>query len=622
MGIEIFGIILIILFAALLIVGTILLLITRKPNNAGARCSTNGDCTGGTICDSTSHTCRIPTGGTCNNSAECISGSDCASNVCVKIIGTNEIDIEGSVVGTKNTTFRERVLPARTVRFNTKTQNPPPEVPAGFNFFEGIDISNYGLIEGTVEQDTSTTATTATTLDDTWKAQPVTSDVRDEKTKMKSNPWKSQPVTNAVRDENSNPWRAQPVFQAMVGDENPEVKSNPWKARSMLRNRDKDSSHWKAQPVTNAVMRNRDKDSSQWSAQPITTRSMNNRWSARQKQEEEELIEQPFPKIDSNSNSNGWRAYNHWKAPIRNLNILDMEPVIKPKLDKSLMPEKNVEDKVEILTRTNKLRSQFVEETPSQNITRKIKSKQQKMEIVGNMGDIEVPVQYRYETDVDDEYLFGTTRNSSIRGVTVSSEGRKILDLCHFSSYIIYLHEGGYVTRETISKEKIEGNEKVPVKMNIKPTLLNKFRGNLYSIMNGRLYSLEISTLSSNLWKWNPCDWSPLNIVNMTSTGDGKNLYLQTNESDILYDSNLDEISRTIHSGKNRVYGYDLQTYIDIDTTTQSGIFHYGSRQEMLTNIVDAVILHTGKVVSLSTSESELYLRLRVIQWRPWYIKK
>lgn len=670
MGFEIFGILLIILFAALLIVGTILLMITRNPNNAGAQCNGNSDCTGGSICESSSHTCRIPDGGTCSTNAQCTTGSACATNVCVRVTSSNQINITNGNLSAENVSTRSRAAQNRSVRFNLAnetTRAPPKMVKFGrksnsnteqnispFDLHVNTPVSeaerNITTLDGTVEPAGSPknkfrgpTGNTSNVSENRrrWKAEPqvANSDTWRPRSSSKSRNgwsvypeepnWESEPTSDVTsnswkvppsRDVTSNTWKAKPVINSNSWKQEPvqnvafnprkaqhvqNLMSNPWKAQPVI-----DPNSWKAQSVTNY-----------WKAQPVT-------------------------------NSNSWKEQathkDSWKAPViiktrENVGIskeetkhvgsdlldLDFGSNLRSGLEESGYAIDTT--KLEPLTQTSKLRSQFVDEIPSLKIeqplvvgnSRSVQPIPKKMEVVGHFGEIEVPVQYRYEADSEEEeYLFGTFRDSSVRGVTVSSEGRAVLDLCHFSSYVIYLHEGGYATRETINKDNQENSEKVPVKMNIQPTTLVKHRGNLYALQNGRLYTLDISTLTTTLWKWSSCDWSPLNILSMTSTTDGKYIYLQTSEYNILYDSSLKEVTRTSNIGKRRVYGYDLTTYVDIDPNTNSAIYHYGSKQEMLSDIVDAVILHTGKVVSINTAESGTYFRVRLIQWRPWFIKK
>ena len=690
MGFEIFGILLIILFAALLIVGVILLVITRNPNNAGSRCTGNSDCTGGAICEMSSNTCRIPTGGTCLSNAQCATGDACASNICVRVTTTEQVAIANKNLSTPSTSLRGRAVPTRSTRSivnselatgdqgilkqgrslnNVGIQSRQDDSLVGNSL--GFDCDgNQDMLDGSVILDKSPKVKFTDTMvhgpelseaRQRWKAKPVLA---------RPDRWTSRNAlrNGSLRDSNvsTSSWKAEPVEAQII----PEVITSEVSIVPRDRStKGRDVNRWRADPVSDVSFSDdldstcdmvRDRNADTWNPNPGPERNVDSDVvSDRNEVSDRNMVRNsnvsrwrvgPNMNIDSRDvdgrNVNRWKVESktesgskewnaratEWNARATrqvdvNTNLIDLDFEVSEAvesvptfLDSTSWLESTStstsQSTSQVLTQTDKLRSQFVDEVPTLEVEpRKV--------ITHNRG-LRVPVQETEVEDDDDdeEYLYGTFRDSSVRGVTVTSEGRPVLDLCHFSSYIIYLHEGGYATRETINKEQSANTEKVPVKMNIKPTSLAKHRGNLYSLQNGRLYMIDISTLTTGIWKWNPCSWSPLNILYMSATTDGKHLYLQTSEYDILYDSSLNEVSRTQYQGVRRVYGYDLQTYIDIDIDSSTGVYHAGTKQEILTDLVDAIILHNGKVVSISTADSSLYSRIRLIQWRPWYIKR
>lgn len=82
MAYEVFALIIIVIVVLLIIAGVALVILLQKGQNVGDPCNSNSDCTGGSICDHTTKTCKLPNGDSCSVSSDCITGSTCTNGAC------------------------------------------------------------------------------------------------------------------------------------------------------------------------------------------------------------------------------------------------------------------------------------------------------------------------------------------------------------------------------------------------------------------------------------------------------------------------------------------------------------------------------------------------------------
>ena len=148
------------------------------------------------------------------------------------------------------------------------------------------------------------------------------------------------------------------------------------------------------------------------------------------------------------------------------------------------------------------------------------------------------------------------------------------------------------------------------------------FGGIIYGISNGLLYRVTCDSIDTDEWLWEAVSWAPVNVIDIGGTTNGHFLWLQTSSEGILYQGygNVPtEYSRVqFPSDRHRVYGYDNQWYLNIDSA--NAIARLFPDNTLISNIVDGVILSDGKVVKIRTDERCKYSTIRQFFWRVFYI--
>jgi hypothetical protein len=187
------------------------------------------------------------------------------------------------------------------------------------------------------------------------------------------------------------------------------------------------------------------------------------------------------------------------------------------------------------------------------------------------------------------------------------------MDVCSYSDATLFLLKDGNIICERNNNRNIITNNVILIK-------ITSFNGYLYGLEeDNKLYMLSNDMLFSNKWMWNKVNWVPKNIKHISSTYDTKYLWIQTEDTGYLYDD-VDHLIFDCYDYKlKRVYGRDVDNYIEIDKNKNIAIVTPGNY--IIENIHDAVLSYYNEVVSINLSEINIYRGITVVNWRPYFIR-
>lgn len=139
-------------------------------------------------------------------------------------------------------------------------------------------------------------------------------------------------------------------------------------------------------------------------------------------------------------------------------------------------------------------------------------------------------------------------------------------------------------------------------------------RSHLYGM--GRDGKLYIASTSKHRVVWKRVESSPDALVHISSTYDGKYLWVQTAYLGFLIGKRGTELE--VRTQMLRNYGRNRETYVEIDTRNM--VAHSVSAEEKTRGITykgvsDALLTYHNEVVVVSSG------RLRLIQWKPYFFE-
>lgn len=191
-----------------------------------------------------------------------------------------------------------------------------------------------------------------------------------------------------------------------------------------------------------------------------------------------------------------------------------------------------------------------------------------------------------------------------------------VIDVCSYSNATIFLLEDGNIICEI--KDPIY--KRYRASNSIKLLRITSFNGYIYGVgTDNKLYNLPNSYLPTTNWIWNISEWAPINIKYISSTHDSSYLWIQTNDFGYLYNSPTALISKIQCNGMKRVYGRDVEHYIDIDPHNYSATIHPGDI--LVHNVYDGALSYYDEVVAIHPSERNDYRAITIVNWRPYYIR-
>lgn len=191
-----------------------------------------------------------------------------------------------------------------------------------------------------------------------------------------------------------------------------------------------------------------------------------------------------------------------------------------------------------------------------------------------------------------------------------------VIDVTNYSNATLALTQDGRIIRETGNGNR----NRDLVANNVKLIRLESFNGTLYGVsVDGRLFALNNDTFNTRKWTWNVAPF-PTEVVHTSATLDGKYFWVQTPDTGVLYDRNLNVVKRSTKPNRKRVYGENKDLYIDIDLSNNTATLHPNGTK--IENVASAVIDHEDRVKILKTNQTSLFSDIRLVKWKPTYIRK
>jgi len=189
-----------------------------------------------------------------------------------------------------------------------------------------------------------------------------------------------------------------------------------------------------------------------------------------------------------------------------------------------------------------------------------------------------------------------------------------VIDVTSYSNATLALMKDGKIIRENRDKKReIVAN-------NIRLKRLESFNGTLYGIsVDGRIFQLNNDSFETRKWYWTLAPL-PTGVIHTSATLNGKHFWVQTDETELLYDREFRVVDRSPTKNRKRIYGNDKNIYIDIDTQNNTGVLQPNGTR--VNDVAGAIITHDNQLKVLRPNQTNLFSDIRLINWTPTYILK
>ena len=194
-----------------------------------------------------------------------------------------------------------------------------------------------------------------------------------------------------------------------------------------------------------------------------------------------------------------------------------------------------------------------------------------------------------------------------------------VIDVCSYSNATLFLLENGNIICE-IEADNPDEKSRYRTSNNIHLLRITSFKGYLYGMgVDHKLYTLPNSYFPTMNWLWNCVAWAPIDIKHISSTHDGSHLWIQTNSTGLLYNSPDVKQSLDWISYHKRIYGRDVDHYIDINQSNFTAKIY--PQNKTINNIYDGALSYYHEVIVIHPSESDKYRSITIVNWKPYYIR-
>lgn len=225
----------------------------------------------------------------------------------------------------------------------------------------------------------------------------------------------------------------------------------------------------------------------------------------------------------------------------------------------------------------------------------------------------------------DGVYYCRSNKAETIQGMMgLHSDNKKIdhspvIDVCSYSNATIFLLEDGNIICELDSQDR-DTNNRYRTSNNIPLIRITSFDGYLHGVgSDHKLYTLPNNYFTTINWVWNLAEWAPTDIKHISSTHDSSHLWIQTSSTGLLYSAPGVISSKTPYTNLKRVYGRDVNHYIDIDSSKFTAKIHPGDT--LVHNVYDGALSYYDEVIAVHPSERNEYRGITIVNWRPYYIR-
>jgi hypothetical protein len=193
----------------------------------------------------------------------------------------------------------------------------------------------------------------------------------------------------------------------------------------------------------------------------------------------------------------------------------------------------------------------------------------------------------------------------------------KVLDVCTYSNGTVFLLVNGSIICEI---KNGDSNKRYRAVNNVNLIRVLSYDGYLYGLShNGKLFILSNECFPTSNWMWIPVRWSPVDITYISASHDSSCLWIQTVSDGYLYGENNKLISNQSYTNKRRVLGKDDKSYIEIDDRHKIATVY--PEKLIISDIKDAVLSYYNEALAIQSNESDKYLAIRMVNWKPYYIR-
>ena len=194
-----------------------------------------------------------------------------------------------------------------------------------------------------------------------------------------------------------------------------------------------------------------------------------------------------------------------------------------------------------------------------------------------------------------------------------------VKDVCDYSTCQLYLYEDGSIrcVHECGEVRKITNNRQL--------YNLTVFAGHIFSTDKfGQLYTLSHHFEDSTYWVWIVAGWAPKNIVYLSTTLDGKYMYVKTDGLCYLFNTcmrkkDLDSIHRRVYGKNDRCY---LQFGNVADQAGGCDIVVDDVKIKTVNNVVDGIMDYYNNVHFITSKDFLNFKGVRMLNYQPYYINR
>lgn len=194
---------------------------------------------------------------------------------------------------------------------------------------------------------------------------------------------------------------------------------------------------------------------------------------------------------------------------------------------------------------------------------------------------------------------------------------KKVLDVTGFLRMTLVLLDDGTIMRDTRTSMST-------VRNSVRLDRIFVAGGVLYGVSDSRLYWMTTRRPSRRFWEWERLQWAPDDITNVSSTLDGKWMWLQSTRGLVggtvgfLYRARIGSsprLTRRINMSEFdfRVYGLNERQYLVIDPRQAVGVSHVDGRTQQIPRMADGAMLSSGRVIRITPAQKNRVWAVRVV---------
>lgn len=237
-------------------------------------------------------------------------------------------------------------------------------------------------------------------------------------------------------------------------------------------------------------------------------------------------------------------------------------------------------------------------------------------------SDISSSPRYSYHDSVStpceerEGIYYCRNNNNDEMGQEISAiEHSAVIDVCSYSSATIFL-----LANNTVICANEHGRWRAT--NNIKILRIVTYNGYIYGLADSKcLYKLPGDCFTKSEWTWNVVDWAPYNILHICTTLDSKGLWIQCHENEEKgFLHSAAGVSFHDTKGIKRIYGRDVDHYLDINTSDHTGLLYPGAIK--VSNVFDAALTYYNDVMAIAPNERQQYRSIVIVDWKPYYIRR